>query len=188
MKISMAWVLVPLLSACTKGEAPRQRPATPDPFIGKVVINEVVAEKSKTMGEFGEPADWFELYNAGSEDIFLNEGEWFVSDAGKKDPKRFELPEMLMPAHSAVVVWCDKQNDTSLGIHTNFALSASGEHIVLYHQRNGLGTVIDELVFEKDGMPGPVCARYPDGDGEWILPMTRTPGDANVPSRYAAKE
>ena len=188
MKLTMAMMLLPLFLACAKGPEPVVHYAENDPFTGKLVINEVVAEKTMTLGEFGEPADRFELYNTGSEDLLLKEGEWFVSDAGPDDPKKFKLPETLVPARTTVLVWCDKVDDTSLGIHTNFALAASGEHIVLYHQVGGVGTVIDEVIFAKDGMPGPVCARYPDGVGEWVLPKRSTPGATNEPARYAATE
>ena len=188
MKLEMAWLLLPLFAACTKGPEPAVHHTNQDPFIGTLVINEVVAEKSNTLGEFGEPADRFELYNTGTEDLLLKEGEWFVSDAGPDDPKKFLLPGTLVPAHTALVVWCDKVDDTSVGIHTNFALSASGEHIVLYHQAGGVGTVIDEVVFKKDGMPGPVCARYPNGDGDRVGSKNSTPGKTNEPARYAAME
>lgn len=185
MRTKIIWLIVPLAAACSKKNEQMER-STKDPFISKLVINEVVAEKSRTSGEFGEPADWFEVYNTGTEELILEEGEWFVTDEGSKKPKKFQLPETVIPAHTALVIWCDKVDDTSSGIHTNFALASNGEHIALYHEVDCVGSVIDELIYSKNGMPGPISARYPDGIGEWIIPKESTPGDANTSGLYVA--
>ena len=187
MRTKIIWLIVPLAAACSTKIEPLDR-STQDPFIGNLVINEVVAEKSRTSSEYGEPADWFELYNTGTEELILEDGEWYVTDEGSKKPKKFQLPETLISGHTALVIWCDKVDDTSSGIHTNFALASSGEHIALYHEVDGVGAMIDEVIYLKNGMPGPICARYPDGLGDWIFPKESTPGDANASGFYVALE
>ena len=182
MWVRWIWMLL-VLVACTKGDPDGGGEVAGRVVQGMIVINEVVAERGLTVGELGEDADWFELYNPGPQDLVLAEGEWFVSDAGLKDPMRFELPELELPVGATQVIWCDKLNDASAGIHTNFALSAKGEHLVLYHMRAGQGTVVDEFRYEADVAPGPVAARYPDGAERWVLPAKLTPGTANAPPK-----
>lgn len=176
------WIGLLLVAvSCTKGD-PNGHGAVAVPVLpGQVLINEVMAERGLTVGELGEESDWFELYNPGPWDVVLAEGEWFVSDAGLEDPMRFELPELQLPVGATQVIWCDKVNDASASIHTNFALSAKGEHLVLYHMRAGQGTVVDELRYGTDDGPGPVAARYPDGAAYWVVPVAPTPGAPNAP-------
>ncbi len=58
----------------------------------QVVINEVMAQNSNTLAEpdFGESADWVELYNSGAEDVDLS--GWYITDK-LSSPTKYALPQ-----------------------------------------------------------------------------------------------
>ena len=180
------WPLYLLLASCStvSDETPVVFSVEP----GCLLINEVVAKKTGSLNEYGMDSDWFELYNPGPGDILLNAGEWFVSDAGAEDPERFALPAAHIAGGERLVVWCDKQDREDTEIHTNFALSASGEHLMLYHKSEGRNVVVDELHFGEGEAVGPVAARHPDGSDHWVVPTTPTPGMPNSAALAAQRE
>ncbi|MBK9763807.1 MAG: hypothetical protein IPO87_10695 [Flavobacteriales bacterium] len=76
-----------------------------------------------TLGEFGEPADRFRCYNTGSEDLLLKEGSGSFPMQDPTTRRNSNCPKRLCPHELQVLVWCDKVDDASLGIHTNFTLA-----------------------------------------------------------------
>src|SRR5690606_19737769 len=60
--------------------------------------------------------------------------------------------------------------------HISFALSASGEHLALFHPASG--TLIDEIVFGAQA-ENVSMGRRTDGTGEWITFVAPTPGSTN---------
>lgn len=93
-----------------------------------LVINEYQAENVSTADDqWGEFADWIELYNGSSQSINL-EG-YFLSDR-IGDPTQFVFPDTVMPPESYLIIWCD-MGLFEPGLHTFFRLGADGDDILL---------------------------------------------------------
>ena len=131
-------------------------------------INEIMASNNKTLvdpDEPGETPDWFELYNPGPGAVALD-------GLGLADGEPLEsgfaiTSGLTIPAGGFIVFYAD--NDPSQGpLHTNFALSAGGESVILYNTTTK--DIIDRIDYpslETDQSYG----RNPDGSGEpAILP------------------
>lgn len=91
-------------------------------------VNEIMSDNDAVIADAsGEFDDWAELYNAGTSDVMLA-GMFFTDDAA--EPMKYQVPSNsteIIPAGGYALVWCD--NETEQGdLHTNFALSASGEY------------------------------------------------------------
>ncbi|MCC7503136.1 MAG: hypothetical protein IT229_11445, partial [Flavobacteriales bacterium] len=111
-----------LLIGCTRESDPA--PAVPDTITaGRLVVNEMVASGSMTANEFGDHADWIELYNPGPT-LHMEAGEWYLSDRSQGDPEPFELPPIDIPEQGYVLIWCDGEDIVTDAIHTDFALSS----------------------------------------------------------------
>jgi len=68
-------------------------------------------------------------------------------------------------------------------MHTNFAISASGETLLL---SNGAGAIVDSITVPA--LPTDLSwARVPDGGNKWILAAVPTPGQANNSKEVAEK-
>jgi hypothetical protein len=131
-------------------------------------INEIMASNNKTLvdpDEPGETPDWFELYNPGPGAVALD-------GLGLADGEPLEsgfaiTSGLTIPAGGFIVFYAD--NDPSQGpLHTNFALSAGGESVILYNTTTK--DIIDRIDYpslETDQSYG----RNPDGIGDpAILP------------------
>jgi len=105
---------------------------------GTLVISEFVAantsgaplSESELLDEDGESSDWIEIWNPSSEAVNL-EG-WFLTD----DPDeltKWEFPAVEVAAGGFLVVFASGKNerDPAGALHTNFALAAGGESVVL---------------------------------------------------------
>lgn len=146
---------------------------------GILKANEFVAAGSTNINEFGTAEDWFEIYNTSGEPITLRAGNWFVSDAGPSTPTKYELPELTIAGNGHLVIWCDNQNTVATQIHTNFALSSAGEHLVIYYQSDTASFVVDDYAYGPQTNPGASMGRSPDGSANWVLFATPTPGAPN---------
>lgn len=123
-----------------------------------LVINEYQAENLTTADDqWGEFADWVELYNGSSQDINL-EG-YFLSDK-IGDPTQYVFPDTIMPANSYLIIWCD-QGLFEPGLHTFFKLGASGDDILL---SNADTLTIDYVRFDVQ-IPDDTEGRFPNGTG-----------------------
>ena len=92
-------------------------------------ITELLAvNNSINTDEVGEYDDWFEIHNAGSENVNL-EGMYVSNSLGSS--KSFELPNVTIAPDEYIIFWAD--NDTDQGeLHVDFKLSSSGEAIALF--------------------------------------------------------
>ena len=140
-------------------------------------INEIMASNNKTLldpDEPGETPDWFELYNPGPGAVVLDglglaDGEplegGFVITSG-----------LTIPAGGFLVFYAD--NDVSQGaLHTDFALAAGGESVILYNVTTK--QVIDRIDYptlETDQSYG----RKPDGSGNPAILPAPSPGASNA--------
>lgn len=173
-----------MLSACVKDRipaAPNQEPIEPvgDVFRHMLFINEFIASGSLEVNEFGNTADWVELFNPSFSEVTLEAGHWFISDGGPDDPKKYELPPLSFAPRSFLLIWCDNMDVVEQDIHTNFALSSAGEHLVLYYENDaGQGLMVDDYSFgAQDG--GISEGRLPDGGAAWNFFTIPSPGASN---------
>ncbi len=152
----------------------RQRLPPEEPY--PVAINEILASNRESgRDESGEAADWIELYNRGGAAVSL-QGLYLSDDPAR--PKRWPLPDILLPAGGRVLIWCDQ--DTSAGpLHASFALDQDGEAVGLYESPGGLTRAIDFVWFgpqETDVSLG----RFPDGAPGLRRLACPTPAAANA--------
>ncbi|MCR4603542.1 MAG: lamin tail domain-containing protein [Prevotella sp.] len=146
----------------------------------QVVINEVMAQNSNTIADpdYGESADWVELYNSGTTDVDLS--GCFITDK-LSSPTKYALPQgTTIAAGDYLLIWCD---DNSSGLHTNFKLSADGESIGLFTPQQEL---LDSLSFGPQLLDVSLGRRQHSMD-EWVFFLTPTPGKANAGEGYTGK-
>lgn len=174
-------LLLPL-AACVKDRAFPPRPSGPGgPVIapGVLLLNEFVATGSQNMNEFGSAEDWIEIYNPDHAEVHFAPGRWYVSDGGPSNPAKYALPELTIPAHGHLVIWCDNRNVVETQVHANFALSSAGEHLVIYYDDGTDAFVVDDYQFGPQNVPGASEGRSPDGSDHWVQFTTPTPGQPN---------
>jgi CotH kinase protein/Lamin Tail Domain len=96
------------------------------------LISEFMASNDATIEDgFGNDSDWIELYNAGDEEVDLQ--GYYLSDS-VNNPTKWSFPDstILGPSEYLVVFASDLDTLDPLGYyHTNYKLSADGEHVVL---------------------------------------------------------
>jgi hypothetical protein len=146
---------------------------------GDIVINEFVVKGSKNANEFGDNADWIELYNNTNRTIVMEVGKWFITDAAGTNNRKYALPEITLNAGEFLVIWCDGLNTVQTQIHTNFNLSASGEDIGLYFDINGSDFEVDQKSYPAQTKDGWSLGRQPDGSENWTDFANPTPGASN---------
>lgn len=182
MRNGLAFILLVALAGCVKD---RELTTTPSVPVGTVIapgvlrVNEFVATGSQNVNEFGSAEDWFEIYNPNDADLLLEAGKWFVTDGGPSNPKKYELPEVTIAARGFLVIWCDNMNTVQQQIHTNFALSASGEHILIHYDDGVQAFDVDDHAYPPQTVPAVSTGRFPDGEDNWIVFQTPTPGAPN---------
>jgi len=182
----LIYLLLIVLASCTKDRIftddnvitpPGQDTGNIAP--GVIRINEYVAKGSLLTSNLGLQSDWIELYNTLDSPIELEAGRWFITD-DISEPNMFELPALSLPAHSHYVIFCE---DTMIPfnnqVHTNFALSASGDEIGLFYKRDEGFSVIDSTRFGPQTQSNKSGARIPDGSANWNYPTEPTPGNPN---------
>jgi|WetSurMetagenome_2_1015567.scaffolds.fasta_scaffold21154_1 hypothetical protein len=131
---------------------------------GEVVINEFSADNDSIADPAGETDDWIEFYNNASREIDLS--GLFLSDNFNL-PTKWSFPEgTTIPAHGYRIVWAD-QDTGQVGLHALFALSASGERIVL---SNTDLSILDSVTFGAQPTNRSM-ARVPNGTGPFVQGM-----------------
>ncbi|HWN80603.1 MAG TPA: CotH kinase family protein, partial [Candidatus Udaeobacter sp.] len=128
-----------------------------------LVVNEFLAQNTNgQQDEFGEFADWVEIWNGGQDPVSMH--HLCLSD-NFSNRNKYEFPDTTLAPGAFISVFCD--DDAEQGpFHAAFALSANGERIGLFASQVAGNAVIDTLSF------GPQTAnisfgRYPDGDPSW---------------------
>lgn len=123
-----------------------------------LVINEYQAENVSTADDqWGEFADWIELYNGSNQSINL-EG-YFLSDR-IGEPTQFVFPDTVMPPESYLIIWCD-MGLMEPGLHTFFRLGADGDDILL----SDADTLTLDYVRFGIQIPDDTEGRFPNGIG-----------------------
>lgn len=148
-----------------------------DTGLPTLFINELMSSNSSTITDpNGEFDDWIEIYNPNDVDVDL--AGWFITDDLANLTKYQFDPEgndAVVPANGWLIIWADNQSAQG-NLHTNFALSASGEAAALVGP-DGV-TVLDQIEF------GPLGAdisygRETDGGLPWVQFTSPTPGASN---------
>ncbi len=143
----------------------------------QVVINEFLASNTGVIvdPDYGESADWLELYNAGNSivdlgayyltDNFNNLTKWQIPSGTQIEPKGF------------LIIWADGFDN---GLHTNFKISADGEELAIL---NSDGIFIDSVSFGVQE-PNISMGRTPDGGPEWNFFTESSPGLSNYTQNF----
>lgn len=139
-----------------------------------VVINEYMATNGGTAAdEFGENDDWIELYNNGSQAVDLT--GYLLSD-NEAIPEKFTFPQgSVLGPDEYFIVWADNQPEQG-PYHADFALSASGEKVILSLPDT---STVDFFAFGEqttDISEG----RFPNGLGNLIPCMAPTFSSENI--------
>lgn len=148
-------------------------------FTDVLFINEFMAQNNQTfVDEFAAYSDWIELYNPNNKSVDLK--DFFISD-DVNNPYKYKFPQgfqsTIIPPHAYKIIWADDRTERG-PLHTNFRLSASGEHILLSAPDS---TLVDEIAFgiqTADISYG----REKDGFQTWKffqIPLGPTPGTSN---------
>jgi hypothetical protein len=144
-------------------------------------INEWMADNSSSLIDpaDGQPKDWFELHNPGSNAVDL--AGFHLSD-DTNNPTRFTIPPGYgLAPKGHLLVWADDQtalNNPALSpnLHLNFQLSRNGETIALYSPQ---GELLDLVNFGTQAA-NVSQGRFPDSSTNIQTLPIATPGAANT--------
>jgi hypothetical protein len=138
-----------------------------------VVINEVMAANASSVLDpvYYNYSEWIELYNPGSQAVFVS-GYWLSNDPANLD--LWKIPGgTYISAKGFLVIWMDKLNTR---MHTNFRTRSDNELIFL---SNTNGILIDTVHIQKM-FRNASYGRNPDGAVNWDLFLTPSPGVKNT--------
>lgn len=146
-------------------------------IISGLIINEIMSDNlSVYADEYGDFNDWIEIYNTTDEPIdmaglLLTDGvDWYTI------PQLYPEQTVVQP-HGYILFQAD--NDQNEGpLHTNFAISRSGEQIGIF-QVIGADTLVLDIINAPALSENISYGRYPDIIGEWQELNVPTPGAVN---------
>ena len=126
-----------------------------------LVINEILAINDNVVqNEFGDYADWIELYNNTNSSLSTN--ELFITD-DTTNLLKWNIPDINIPANGYLILWADEKHNEGIK-HTNFKLANGGEKLIL---SNNSGQIIDYLNFPTQST-NVGYARIPNGTGNFV--------------------
>jgi hypothetical protein len=142
-------------------------------------VNEFMAKNDSTVTDpFGEYEDWIELFNAGTEPVWL--GNLYLTD-NLSNPTKWAFPDTTLPGGAFLVVWAD-EDGVQGSLHANFKLSRDGEQIGIFRSDSSGTTPVDTFSFGYQ--QGEISmGRYPDGGWQWESMSTPTPNARNLVDR-----
>jgi len=144
-------------------------------FAQELYLNEIMSSNGSTIAdEDGDYEDWIEVYYAGEEPLNL---QGFGLSDDYERPYRWVFPDTTLNQGEFILVWASNKDRAIPGseLHTNFAIAAAGEEVILTHPD---GTRLDEL--PPTEIPTDISiGRQPDGSGEWYFFTEPTPGAPN---------
>ena len=139
-----------------------------------LAINECMASnESIHADEYGEYEDWIEIYNYGTDPIYL--GDLYLSDKADH-PAKWKFPDISLQAGEYLLIWADEDGEQG-DFHANFKLSGAGEYIGIYDNDLNGNALIDGVQFglqQTDVSYG----RLPNGTGAFQF-LIATPGSVN---------
>jgi hypothetical protein len=140
-------------------------------------INEILASNSTVFAdEFDEFDDWIEIYNPN--DFAVDLAGMYISD-DLDNITRYQFPSgsatTIIPPKGYILIWADNQSEQG-PLHTNFAVSASGENIILTFT-DGF-TIMDSISFGAQ-LQNISYGREEDGGIPWVSFNNPTPNASN---------
>lgn len=143
-----------------------------------IQLNEIMASNLQTISdEDGDFPDWIEIYNYGDKPIQL---EGFALSDDYSRPMRWIFPDVTIEPQAYLLVWASGKDRRGQELHTNFAISSSGEEVLL---SNPDGSLIDELSPRE--IPADISVgRLSAGRGEWQYFSSPSPGRQNSGNSY----
>lgn len=138
-------------------------------------INEFMADNLDylTLEDESSP-DWIELYNGSDREVSLD--GVYISDV-LAAPTLWDLSlEDSIPAGGFLLLYAD--GETAAG-HVPFRLDKGGEEMGLFQfDANGETVTIDAVSYPSQP-ENQSSARATDGDAEWLITDSPTPGESN---------
>ena len=139
----------------------------PKPFVPVVGDSEFVLFINE-LNAGGNPSDWIEIYNPGTEMVQL-EGFYLFDD----NTDKYKIPPgFIVPAGGYILFYCD---ELATGDHTNFRLTSGGELVAL---EDPSGNVVDFVEFPSV-RGGQAYGRFPDGSSSMFITGIQTPDESN---------
>ena len=139
-----------------------------------------MASNSTTItDEDGDYPDWIELTNTTNQSINLN--GYGLSDHSD-EPFKWIIPNITLAPKSYLLIWASGKDRRVPGspLHTNFAISASGEEILLTRPNGSRLDLLPPTSIPTDVSLG----RQPDGTGNWYFFNEPTPGFPNTTDSF----
>ncbi len=131
------------------------------PTVSEVVINEFMADNGTTQADQdGEYDDWIELYNPSAAPISLK--GCHLSDK-VTNPGKWTFPDTSIAAGGYLMIWAD-EDTLQAGLHAKFALSKSGEAVIL---SDTVLAIIDSVTFPAQ-VTDSSTGRLPNGSGAFV--------------------
>jgi len=147
----------------------------PEPAKGVLVINEFLASNKKSdINEYGAYEDWIELYN--NSNLAIDLSGFQISDNFNNSSKYVFPIGTRIEANAYLMLWADDMPSTAKYLHTGFALSATGEELIL---SSALGRVLDSISFGSQETDKPT-GRCPNGIGSFTQISKASFNDANI--------
>lgn len=155
----------------------------------QVVINELMQSNVDCVmdGLNNFPDSWVELYNAGDENVSLQQ---FQLGTTEDASSAWQLPDLTLEKGKHLLVYCDKEgskpnslldekaDEERRTLHTDFRLdSGKGCSVYLFHH----GTICDKVAgLAKQPAPNIAFGRATDGGNQWGYMLQASPGLANT--------
>lgn len=139
---------------------------------GALMLSEVMSNNAGSYQQNNSTPDWIELYNSSSEPINLS--GYALSD-NPNNPALWRFPDVTIAPNSYLLVLAtgnDVKDTQKKTLETNFALSATGDVVLLYSPE---GELLDKL---QVGWTGPDVS-FGRSDGRLQYYQTPTPGAPN---------
>lgn len=144
---------------------------------GHVCISEIMSSNESILADrAGNFGDWIELCNDGNERVELG---GYQLRCGKD---RWIFPDCVLEPGAFRIVFCDREDRIDgEEMHSNFAISASGERLRLFTPTGGLADTFPAVELEEDTS----AARDPE-TGKLHISRWSTPGYENSEAGFEA--
>ena len=152
--------------------------------ITPIRINEISGSNDSYINEYGKKNDWIELYNTTDEEVDI-EGMYLTDNLDK--PMKYQITkestsaQTRIPAHGHLLIWCDKLETTSQGLHATFKIDGDGGVLALTAADKSW---TDTFYYDSHDANQTV-GRYPDGTSDIYMMSMPTIAKANRLSSYA---
>jgi hypothetical protein len=144
----------------------------PSDIYSQLYINEFLASNATIIEDpdYGDYADWLEIYNAGN--VTINLKGYYITD-NLDNPAKWQIQQNIyLDPSGFVIIWADDNNS---GVHANFKLAQEGEEIGLYSPDQVLIDSVTYKLQTTDISRG----RKTNGSSDWVYFSEPTPGTGN---------